>query len=69
MFMYGFMFGIAFVVVILAVVVVRDRNERLREWRERQVDEWDDYLRDCDFRPDECRDVHLPGDCPLCGGE
>ena len=24
---------------------------------------------ECDFSPDECLESHLPGDCPLCGGE
>ena len=27
------------------------------------------YLRECGYSPNECRDSHLPGDCPLCGAE
>ena len=25
------------------------------------------YIRELGFDPDECSDIHLPGDCPLCG--
>lgn len=29
----------------------------------------DKYLEECGFSPDECKESHLPGDCPLCGAK
>lgn len=30
---------------------------------------WREYLLESGFDPEECAEVHLAGDCPLCGGE
>ncbi|KKL65604.1 hypothetical protein LCGC14_2153340 [marine sediment metagenome] len=27
------------------------------------------YVRELGFDLDECADIHLPGDCPLCGAK
>ncbi len=36
--------------------------ERSRVWNAANFEAWCDKQ-----RPDDCRDAHLPGDCPWCG--
>lgn len=50
-----------------------ERQKTIRELQCKLADEVvrreeDLYAIECGFDPKECQEMHLPGDCPLCGG-
>jgi len=52
----------------VAGVLIGERRERKGQERAERM-AWNRYLRESGFDPDECEQSHLPGDCPLCGGQ
>jgi len=64
-FVLGFSLGLAVPLIVIVYLLnkLTKQSARYLKFMERQ------YLSNCGFDPDECRECHLPGDCPLCGAK
>ena len=70
--MEGLIFFLLMVVWGLLIVFFQREDWRLRKKirkleAELEHTKHNQYVRELGLDPDECSDVHLPGDCPLCG--
>ncbi len=71
---YFIIYIVCFVVISLAVVGASMdwfRQERKIKRLQTEVDHFkhSKYLREYGYDQDECEDLHLAGDCPLCGAK
>lgn len=55
--------------VVIAWVLKRYWKIHREKKHQAKVDALDTLLWVRDFDPEECRECHLPGDCPLCGAK
>jgi len=72
-FIMGFAWGMGLTIIVVLKVDawLRSSRRRDRERREKEQLEIERKFKvtDYGYDPKECAECHLPGDCPLCGGE
>ena len=72
-FIMGFAWGMGLTIIVVLVVDawLRSGRRQDREKREREQLETEKQTKSTIYGWDykECEECHLPGDCPLCGGE